>query len=244
MYDAIARTYGIRANAIPLIRKALGEAADGVSDRDLGGALRELVKKRAIATQYQTDTSRVGSIDGSGERKVNKRVRVYVPISYADEADAGRDAAAGGEAKAGGATPGDETDDDLQGRMDGIMAAAAPKKDGNPMGSVLRGNDGGGAGGAGDGEAEEADDDYDDGHVDEAHAAAAGDDDDEEEEKNDDDDDDDDRADISAVERERVNPDLDLRSMGDAVLITMLTDAGSANMHKAIRAELERRRGG
>ena len=250
VYDAIARTYGIRANAIPLIRKALGEAADGVSDRDLGGALRELVKKRAIATQYQTDTSRVGSIDGSGERKVNKRVRVYVPISYADEVDAGQDAAAGGEAKAGGATPGDETDDDLQGRMDGIMAAAAPKKDGNPMGSVLRGNDGGGAAAAagdgdnGDGEAVEDDDDDDnDGHVDEAYAAAAaGDDDDEEAEENDDDDDD--RDDISAVERERVNPDLDVKSMGDAVLITMLTDAGSANMHKAIRAELERRRGG
>ena len=251
VYDAIAGSYGIRANAISYVRKALGEAAHSVSDRDLQGALRELVKKRAIAVQYQTDTARVGSVDGSGERKVNKRVRVYVPVSYADGEESrggggggdgaapfadrtgeGRDGAATmAEAEAAAAASrGDETEAALQGRMDGIMEAAAPPKDNTPMGPVLRDDEGDSGGeGEGGGASTDADDDDDPEHGDAAIDGGTGEDADED--------------DISAVERERVDHGMDLAALADPTLITMLGDAGSADMHEAIRAELDRRKG-
>ena len=256
VYDAIAGSYGIRANAIAYVRKAVGEAAHNVSDRELQGALRELVKKRAIAVQYQTDTARVGSVDGTGERKVNKRVRVYVPVSYADDdapgGGGGSGGGGGGEAQASAdrageerdgaavlaeaeaaaaASRGDETEAALQGRMDEIMEAAAPPRDKTPMGPVLRddaegaGDDDGASADAGDVDDSEHGDAPIDGGVDK------------------DKDEDEDEDDISAVERERVDHGMDLAALADPTLITMLNDAGSADMHEAIRAELDRRKG-
>lgn len=248
VYDAIARTYGIRANAISYVREALGDAADGVSDRELQDALRELTKKRAIAVQYQTDTARVGSVDGSGERKVNKRVRVYVPAAYGgDDGGAGGTGGGGGmpsTGKDGGvrqkdaaaaAAPGDESEDDLQGRMDGMMDAAAPQKDGTPMGSVLRDDDGdnddGEDEGAEDAGGDELSGDRDRDEVVNGAYGTGGEDGDEDED------------DISATKRACVDPGMDIKSCNDSTLITMLHDAGFAGMHEAIRAELDRRKG-
>ena len=237
MYDAICGDFGIRANAIEYLRKAIGEAAHGVSDRDLQAALSELVKKKAIVVQHQTDTSVVGSVDGSGARKVNKRTRVYVPAAYDDPQPgagrAGEDAAARVKkdaAEAEAAARGDETEDALQGRMDGMMAPAAPVKDGTPMGSVLGDgeddgeDDGGAADDEGKDEVEGKDatvHDYDaatDGHeVDE--------------------------DDISATKRELVDPDMDFGSLPDGALMALLGDAGCAVLHEAARAELDKRKG-
>ena len=239
VYDAIARGYGIRASAISYVRKALGEAAHNVSDRDLQTALRELVKKRAIAVQYQTDTARVGSVDGSGERKVNKRVRVYVPVSYADEAeDGGAGQAAAGVDGNGGAEPGDETEADLQGRMDRMMAPAEPKGDGAPMGAVIRDDDSGDGRGHGTGSGDGSGNAEADNNDDEGDAAGAG-----GGVEYDDEDKDEDEDGISTTKRERVDHGMDLASIGSPTLITMLNDAGFADMREAIRAELDRRKG-
>ena len=246
VYDVICRKYGVRVGSIGYVRQALGEAAESVSDRDIQEALRLLVVKRAISFQRQTDTARVGSVDGSGERKVNKQVRVYVPTEYVEAgkgnggqggkgrggsgggegADAETDAAAEEAIAASESGPGAETEDDLQARMDGMMAIGGDGMDGSPMGPVL-GEESDGEGDAGDGGAEDGGGSAVSGTADGVEGA-----------------DDEDDMDISATERERAAAALDLRQMAEPTLITMLHDAGMAEMHAPIRAELERRRSG
>lgn len=238
VYDAICGDFGIRANAIEYLRKAIGEAAHGVSDRDLQAALSELVKKKAIVVQHQTDTSTVGSVDGSGARKVNKRTRVYVPAAYDDPQPgagrAGEDAAAAGAekdaAEAEAAARGDETEDALQGRMDGMMAPAAPVKDGTPMGSVIGDgeDDDEDDGGAADAEGEGVDKDEDAAVRDYDAATGEG---------------EVDEDDISSTKRELVDPDMDFGSLPDGALMALLGDAGCAVLHEAARAELDKRKG-
>ena len=254
VYDVICSTYGVRADSIGYVRKAMGEVAEGVSDRDIQEALRQLVVKRAISFQRQTDTARVGSVDGTGERKVNRQVRVYVPTEYVDggKGGGGKETRGGGGGAGGGDADADvdaavaedaiaatesglgaETEDDLQARMDGMMAIDDDGgTDNTPMGPVLDEESGDGdavGGGAEDGGGAAAT---------AGNAGGADDGGDDDEGAGEDD------ADISVTERERAGAALNLRQMAESTLITMLNDAGMAEMHASIRAELERRRHG